>query len=80
MIGCTYSTFCGSEVEWDQRPVEDATISGVFPLLINRGAFVDKLVLAIPYVLELHLSRWETTRDRTKPTKRIKAATRIRSH
>lgn len=47
MNGRTVTTICGKEVEWDRGRVEDATISGVFPPLINHAAFVDKLVLGI---------------------------------
>lgn len=47
MNGCSLSTFCGKEVEWDQARAEGATVSGVFAPLINNAAFVDKLVLGI---------------------------------
>ena len=47
MNGCTVSTICGKELDWNQGHVEDAKVSGVFAPLINSAAFVDRLVLGI---------------------------------
>lgn len=57
MIGCTYSTFCGSEARWNQEPVEDTMVSGVFEPLINNAAFADKVVLGINGKLRKRLPR-----------------------
>ena len=57
MIGCTYGTFCGSGARWNHGQVEDTAVSGVFVPLINRAAFVDKLVQGIHGTLRRRLPR-----------------------
>ncbi len=47
MNGCTFSTICGKEVEWDPAHIEAATVSGVFAPLINNASFLDKVTLGI---------------------------------
>jgi len=47
MSECSVETICGREFDWGREEAGNATVSGVFPDLVNRAAFVDKLVLGI---------------------------------
>jgi hypothetical protein len=54
---CGHSETCGSQVEWQRGHEEDGTVSGLFPSLINKAAFIDKLVQGIHGKLRKRLSK-----------------------
>jgi hypothetical protein len=45
--GCTAATICGQKLNFSGQEAENEGVSGVFPHLVNKAAFVDRLTLGV---------------------------------